>query len=110
MINGTHDDPDEASAKQLFPHTLTCAQRMREGVVREGRTVPCTCPARAGRKSFLHIIRRVRTLAYVDSYANIRHQAKLRAERARSPEERAAYIDVAVWAENFEIGELEAGP
>lgn len=104
-INGSHD-PDDQDAAELFPHTADCTRKLRNVQVRGG-ALSCTCPARARRKTFLYLLRRARKLSYADAYAMIRHQAKIRAERARTPQERQAFLDVASWAEDLEITGLD---
>lgn len=105
-INGS-SSPEEQDAQDLFPHTKFCNERMKHSTFIHGKAVSCTCKASARRKSFLYLIRRVKRQSYVDAYAKIRHQAKNRAERARTPAERQAFEEVASWAEALEFGHLE---
>lgn len=55
------------------------------------------------------LITRIKRQAYTDAYARIRHQAKVRAEQAKTPAERIAYEEVASWAENLEFSTLDDG-
>lgn len=106
-INGSASSPEEQDAQELFPHTKMCNERMKHTTFIHGKAVPCSCRASARRKSFLYLIRRVKRQSYVDAYAKIRHQARLRAERARTPAERHAFEEVASWAEELEFGHLD---
>lgn len=54
-----------------------------------------------------HLLKRARRMAYIDAYAKIRHEAKNRAEKARTPQERQAFEEVAAWAEALEFDHLE---
>lgn len=105
-INGSVT-PDEQDAQDLFPHTRFCTERMKTATLIHGKAVACTCKANTRRKTFLYLLKRVRRLAYVDAYAKIRHQARMRADRAKTPAERHAFEEVAAWAEGLEFGSLE---
>lgn len=106
MVNGTTTD-DGREAAELFPHTRRCIDRMRSSAVQHGKVVPCVCPATARRRIYLKLINRIRLLAYTDAYAKVRHEAKVRAERTLDPGAKAAFEEVASWAESLEVGQLE---
>lgn len=107
-INGSSSNDDQDAA-ELFPHAAECTRKLRNMQLR-GSALSCTCPARARRKTFLYLLRRARRLAYADAYALIRHQARQRAERARTPQERQAFLEMASWAEDLEVRGLEESP
>lgn len=101
-INGSHDE----DAARLFPHSRLCNERMRTLTVIQGKPVACSCRASARRASFLILLRRAKRQAYVDAYARIRHAAKNRIESSTTPQEKAAFEEVAAWAESLEFGAL----
>lgn len=105
-INGA-TNPDDQDAQDLFPHTKLCNERMKHTTMIHNKSVSCTCRASAKRRSFLYLLRRTKRMAYIDAYAKIRHQAKIRGERASTPAERHAFEEVAAWAEALEFGHLE---
>lgn len=107
-INGSSSSDDQDAA-ELFPHTPECIRNLRNVQLRGG-ALSCTCSARARRRTFQFLLNRARRIASANAYALIRHQAKQRAERARSPQERQAFQEMASWAEDLEIRGLEESP
>lgn len=107
-INGAHNQ-DEVDAAELFPHTSECTRKLRSMHLRRA-SLSCTCSAKQRRKTYLYLVRRAKRMSYVDAYARIRFQAKQRAERARSPQEQQAFLEVASWADDLEIRTLDDGP
>lgn len=97
---------EERDAIELFPHTRLCIDRIRQASAVH-TNVTCSCPAKQRRKTFLYLIRRVKNQSFIDAYARIRHQAKVRAEQEASPALRKAYEEVAEWAEALELSHLE---
>lgn len=100
-INGS-ETPDERDAKELFPHTKLCTGKIQSAARVHGQMLPCTCHAVLRRRTFIEHMKKVRITAYTDVYALIRYQAKLRAERARTAQERLAFEEVASWTDQLE--------
>lgn len=97
---------EERDAIELFPHTRVCIDRIRQARVVHP-SLECSCKAASRRRTFLYLIRRAKDQSYTDAYAKIRHRAKMQAEQAREPAQRAAYEVVMEWAEHLELGHLK---
>lgn len=96
---------DDTDAQELFPHTRLCIERMHSTAAVHNEVV-CTCKAKAKRKTFLFLLKKTRRQAYADAYANIRQEARRRADRSQTPLERQVFEEVASWGEDMEFKNL----
>lgn len=106
-INGSGSE-DESDAKELFPHTKLCTEKIQAAARVHGKMLPCTCRATLRRRAYVEHMKKVRKTAYTDAYALVRHAARFRAERAKTPQERLAFEEVVSWADLLERNILES--